>query len=158
MDNGGNATAAAQVVAKTLNDQWMPVDLNGKKVLLPRVGRTKDGARMVYDQQVLEHTLSVMSTEEAPKLAKQAGASNYQTAQFRIVAMPGGDTEVEVTDDVGNPIPGTARVPFTDLYKRIEAKYHDDAYKQAAAVKADAEYRRSHPKSTVLMGQAGRGA
>lgn len=157
VDNGGNAVAAAQVVAATIDSQWMPIDLAGKRTIVPRTGRAPDGSTVSYDQTVLQHALSTLSDVEAPKIAQLAGASNYKTARFRIVAMPDGDTEVEVTDDVGNPIPGAAIVPFYAVYRRAETEYRNGAYRDATQAKSDAQSARNADPTSVLLMNGGLG-
>jgi hypothetical protein len=100
----------------------------------------------VYDQTVLNNVLTYLSETYAPKAAKQAGASNYQTARFRVVALPGADPEVEIVDDVGNPIPGTNTVALSQVYEIAEREYRDTAYQNAAATKAAADDKRAHPQ------------
>lgn len=141
--NGGNVDAAVAGVREMFGQQWMPVQLNGHDALIPRRGRRADGSAVTYDPAVMNAMLSQLSAVHAPEAAKKAGAANYKEARFRIVAMPGGDAEVEVTDDVGNPIPGTNTVPLPQVYEIAEREYRAQAYKAAAGAKADAELLRS---------------
>jgi hypothetical protein len=137
--NGGNVDAAVAGVREMFGQQWMPVQLNGHDVLIPRRGRRADGSTVTYDPAVLNGALSFLSATHAPEAAKKAGAANYKTARFRIVALPGADAEVEITDDVGNPIPGTNTVPLSQVYEIAEREYREQAYKAAAGAKADAD-------------------
>lgn len=137
--NGGDVDGAVAGVRSMFGQHWMPVELNGHDVLIPRQGRRADGSRMTYDPAVLNGVLSFLSATHAPEAAKRAGAANYKTARFRIVALPGADAEVEITDDVGNPIAGTNTVPLSQVYEIAEREYRDQAYKAAAGAKADAD-------------------
>jgi hypothetical protein len=153
--NGNDVDAAVAGVRGMLGQQWMPVELNGRDVLIPRVGRNPDGSRRVYDPAVLNHTLTYLSETEAPKAAKAAGVANYKTARFRIVQLPGADAEVEIVDEVGNPIAGTNTVPLSQVYGIAEQEYRERAYQSAAAEKAAAEKRRTQP-ATANAFSAGR--
>src|SRR5690348_9601011 len=144
--NGNDVDAAVAGVRDMFAQQWMPVRLDGGEVLVPRRGQRADGTAQVYDPAVLNGTLSYLSDTYAPEAAKRAGASNYKTARFRIVALPGADAEVEITDDVGNPIPGTNTVPLSQVYEIAEREYREQAYKNAAATKAAADDKRAHPE------------
>lgn len=143
--NGGNYEAAAASAARVLDRNWMQVILNGNETLMPRF-YTENGVKKPFDPNVLQTTLSWLSEEVAPKAAKKAGYENYKTAQFRLTAVPGGNVEVEITDDVGQPIAGANTIPFIELYEKAAEQHANDVYDLNAAIKAEADYKREHPQ------------
>lgn len=150
----GNAAQAGKIVSDQLQQDYVPVTVQGQKLLLP----VKDGS----DAGTVQANVSAISDELIPQLAKRAGLSEEQAKSdlgWQAYIGPNGVPMVQVVDDMGQTvesIPPNTLDWFLQQGDELRRKNEDKQRRNDAANAKAIE--RTNNARRAGMASAGRGA
>lgn len=150
----GNAAQAGKIVSDQLQQDYVPVTVQGQKLLLP----VTDGS----DASTVQANVSAISDELIPQLAKRAGLSEEQAKSdlgWQAYIGPNGVPMVQVVDDMGQTIesiPPNTLDWFLQQGDELRRKNEDQQRRDSAANAKAIE--KANASRRAGMASAGRGA